>query len=351
VLAALAVLVACWSAPLIDEVVHEPGNLTMLRRTLGADRARLGADAAWHAVVQAFGTPPWWLESRADNASRFTDIAVSPSRPSILAFLALVGVLGLGLLQWRRLTQPSAAALGLALIAALAAVAAATPAERVITVGYTMLWGSPAGMFAWLAAGLALAGLLARARRPELGRAARAAGLAVAALLGVWAASADSPQPNRWIYEPARALTNELEEALPPGRSVYVRPSTGELGFKAYPLIVYALRQHGVRPLVVPESVESMGGWYGVTGRRYDTSVAVLEGEAELPAGGRVVARVPVEEGPTASAGRPLRLVVIPNARGAAARPPGLGGRGRVAVIAGLAIEGFAKSREAGRRE
>jgi hypothetical protein len=319
-LAALLVLAVSWSAPLIDEVVHEPGNLTMLRRTFSADRATLGSDAAWHAIVQAFGVPPWWLESRADNASRFTDIAVSPSRPSILAFLALVGLLGLALLNWRRVTEASAAVLGLVLVAALAAVAAATPTERVITVGYTMLWGSPAGMFAWLAAGLGLLGLLAGARRrylPKLGpfaasRAAPAAGLALTALVAIWAAGTDSPKPNRWIYAPARALVDELEAAVPPGRSVFVRPSTGELGYKAYPLIVYALRRNGDRPLVVPQSVESMGGWYGVTGRRYDTSVAVLEGEAALPAGGRIVARIPVDEGPDGGTERPLRLVLIP---------------------------------------
>jgi hypothetical protein len=103
-----------------------------------------------------------------------------------------------------------------------------------------------------------------------------------------------------------------VEAAVPPERSVYVRPSTGEVGYKAYPLIVYALRRHGNRPLVVPQSVESMGGWYGATGRRYDTSVAVLEGDAEMPAGGRVVARIPVDEGPDGGTGRPLRLVLIP---------------------------------------
>ena len=321
VLAALLVLAVSWSAPLIDEIVHEPGNLTMLRRTFTADRVTLGSDAAWHAVVQAFGAPPWWLESRGSNASRFTDLAVSPSRLSIIAFLALVGLLGLLLLQWRRRpTEATAAALALVLIAALGADAAATPAERAITVGYTMLWGSPAGMFAWLAAGLGLLGLLARAQRrylPKLGaraagRAAPAAGLALIALVAIWSASTDSPKPNRWVYAPARALVDELEAALPPGRSVFVRPSTGELGYKAYPLIVYALRRNGDRPFVVPQSVESMGGWYGVTGRPYDTSVAVLEGDAALPADGRVVARIPVDEGPDGGTERPLRLVLIP---------------------------------------
>jgi hypothetical protein len=293
----------------------------MLRRTFTADRVTLGSDAAWHAVVQAFGAPPWWLESGGSNASRFTDIAVSPSRLSIVAFLALVGLLALLQLQWRRrVTEASAAALALVLVAGLGADAAATPAERAITVGYTTLWGSPAGMFAWLAAGLGLLGLLAGAQRRHLpklvpraaSRAAPAAGLAVTALLAVWAASTDSPKPNRWIYAPARALVDELEAALPPGRSVFVRPSTGELGYKAYPLIVYALRRNGDRPLGVPQSVESMGGWYGAAGRRYATSVAVLEGDAALPAGGRVVARIPVDEGPEGGPGRPLRLVLIP---------------------------------------
>jgi hypothetical protein len=319
-LAAVAVAAVSWSAPLIDEVVHEPGNLTQLRRTLTADRATLGADTGWHAIVKAFGAPPWWLESQVSGQEHLTDLIGPPSRASVLAFLTVVGLLAVGLAQWRHPATVVAAGLGVLLVGGLAVVAAVTPAERVITLGYTMQWGSPAGMFAWLAAGLGLLGAIVEASRragvergaPVARRAGALVGLAVVAVVASWAASADSPNSQRWIYDPARATVAELETALPPGRSVFVAPSTGEVGYQAYPLIVFALRRHGDRPLVVDSTVETVGPYYAVAGRSYDSSVVLVEGNAPVPEGGRVVARIPVEDAPATVTDHQLSVVLVP---------------------------------------
>ena len=279
--AALLVGIACWSAPLIDEIVHEPGNLTMLGRTLTAERTTLGASAGWHAAVRAFGAPPWWLRSDVGDGARFADMLTDPSRPSILAFLALVGLLAaVAVLCRRRREVVSAAVLGLVLIGALAALAAATPVERVITLGYTMQWGSPAGMFAWLAAALGVLAVLAPVRRFEpRGSGVLVAGLVLALAAGVWASADREPYPNRSVYEPARRIASELESKLPRDRTVFLEEGGGEVGYLSYPFLVYSLRRDGYRVLVVPRSVESMGSYYGVTKRRYDISVRLVEAD------------------------------------------------------------------------
>lgn len=319
-LAAILIAAVCWSAPLLDELVHTPGNLTLLERTFTADRATLGLHSAWNAVVHAFGVPPWWLKAHVDSPTHFFAVASSPSRPSILAFLALFGLLCLTLTQWRRSTTARAAALGLLLIGALALVAASTPSESVITLGYTMQWGSPAGMFTWLAGGLGLFGLVKEAHRRGLprflpnhirtGPASVGAGVALAAV-SIWAASSHSPDAQRWIYAPASTVIERIDDRVPAGRRVFLRPSTGEVGYQAYPLIVYALRRNGDRPFVTHTTVETLGDWYDVKGQRYDLSLAVIEGAAKIPAGSRVLARVPLDDGPPTVRNRMLTLVSL----------------------------------------
>lgn len=311
------VAVICWSAPVVDELAHRPGNLTLLWRTFAADRATLGIHSAWNAVVHAFGVPPWWLRAHVSSPTHFFDVAASPSRPSILTFLALIGLLGLGLVRWRRATISTASVLGLLLIGALALLTASTPGDSVLTLGYTMQWGSPAGMFTWLAAGLATITLV-RAPRLRLGRATAAAGLTCTAAVSVWAAAAGSePDVKRWIYEPAGEIVDKLDSAVPPGRRVFVQPGTGDVGSQAYPLMVYALRRNGDRPLIVQKATETMGAWYGVGGRPYDLSVAVIEGSAVVPKRGCVVDRVALDDAPPTVANRTLKLALVPCPRSA----------------------------------
>jgi hypothetical protein len=310
------VAVICWSAPLVDELVHRPGNLTQLWRTFTADRTTLGIHSAWNAVVHAFGVPPWWLRPHVSASTHFFDVAASPSRSSILAFLALIGLLGLGLVRWRRATTATASVLGLLLIGALGLVAASTPGENVITLGYTMQWGSPAGMFTWLAAGLGTITLLGLPRL-ELGRTTAAAGLACTVAVSLWTVSAGiEPDPKRWIYEPAGEVVDQLDSAVPAGRRVFVQPGTGDVGIQAYPLFVYALRGNGDRPLIEEKAAETtMGDWYGVEGRTYDLSVAVIEGDAAVPKRGCVVDRIALDDAPPTVTNRTLQLALVPCVR------------------------------------
>jgi hypothetical protein len=65
---------------------------------------------------------------------------------------------------------------------------------------------------------------------------------------------------------------------------------------------------------VTPRSVETMGSYYGVTGRRYDQSLLLAEGDAARPQSSRVIARVPLANPKGAST---LTVVLGPGGTGA----------------------------------
>src|SRR6202043_3112319 len=92
---------------------------------------------------------PWERKNEVRVASSSLATASAVAMLLVLVALAVVGVLR------RRAELWSGALIGLALCAGLAAVAASTPTMRVLaeTLGYTMWWGSPAGMFVWVMIG------------------------------------------------------------------------------------------------------------------------------------------------------------------------------------------------------
>jgi hypothetical protein len=137
----------------------------------------------------------------------------------------------------------------------------------------------------------------------------------------VWAVSAGTePDPKRWIYGPAGEVVDKLDSAVPPGRRVFVQPGTGDVGIQAYPLIVYALRRNGDRPLIEQKAAETtMGDWYGVEGRRpYDLTVAVIEGSAEVPRGGCLLEDIALDDAPPTVTNRTAKLVLVPGDAGSA---------------------------------
>ena len=155
VLSALLVAVVCWAPPTIDELKGSPGNLTEVARTAEANHSTLGSAVGWHAVVLAVGVRPWWLRDPAYPFGRKREVRVSPSRiatvTTLLALAALLLVAAIGFLR-RRAELWVGALIALSLFAALAAVAASTPTMPLLaaTLGYTLWFGSPAGMFIWV---------------------------------------------------------------------------------------------------------------------------------------------------------------------------------------------------------
>lgn len=290
-LAAALVVVVLWVPPVVDVVANDPSNVEVLARTAVAERPKVGAEAAWHSVVRAFGVPPWWVRERVDALGRFLDTAEAPHPLSLVSFLLVVaGLLLVAVVAWLRERGVAvAAALALVVVGAFAVLTATTPTERVLTLGYTMQWGSAAGMFAWLALGLGSAALLAPVRARRI-RVPVAPGLALVAIAGALVGIAQPGDSRAWWYEPARSAVDRLDSELRPGATVFVARAP----FEVYGALTYALRRQGVRVLVAPRYVEAMGSYYDVTGRRYDRSVVLEAGDQPPPEGGRILARIPI---------------------------------------------------------
>ncbi len=286
VVAALAVLVICWTPPVIDQVSQSPGNLTAAVRTATATKATLGATVGWRAVVRAIGVPPWWLIKPHTPWDRKVDVRVAPRLLSTISCLLMLGALlavaALGLLR-RRADLCAGALIALALCAALAAVAATTPATHLLasTLGYTMWWGSPAGMFVWLMLGwsaVVLAGDrgLARLRAPAF---ATALGVGAVAIAGTAVAATEGPDYHLSEYRPLGTMFAALDRGIPARRTVLLVGSLGNATMRFKMAARYALVRRGIRPLSVGAYFR-LGSWYELGHQRYDCVVYVNDGTA-----------------------------------------------------------------------
>ncbi|MCW2970069.1 MAG: hypothetical protein JWO23_1196, partial [Solirubrobacterales bacterium] len=318
-LAALLVAAVCWTPPLIDQIQGNPGNLTAVLRTAKANPPTLGAGVGWHAVVRAIGVPPWWLRDPASPWERKHEVrASSGAFATISTIVILLGLLALavaGVLR-RQAELWAGALIALALCAGLAAVAASTPTMRVLaeTLGYTMWWGSPAGMFVWVMVGWGTLATLAEAGLPRLRAPELASVAGVVALAGVATVVAVSERPDyhRPEYRPLSAVYAGLEQGIPTQRTVLLIGSLGNDTFRFKMAARFALVRRGIRPLSPGKDVR-LGSWYEQDHRRYDCVVYVKDGTAR-PAGPSSAARRSSRARPAGSArptspGGPARLL------------------------------------------
>jgi hypothetical protein len=314
-LGAAAAGAACWSLPLYDQIVRG-GNLGLAAKVASVSKPTLGLAGGWHAVVRAVGIPPWWLRIPSTPFDRVADVRTPPGALAVLSCVGVVALLaliaGLGLRR-RRGEVVSAALIGLALCAALASVAAFTPTRPslVTSLGYTMWWGSAAGMWAWLVAAWGmvtllepqrlLVGLLAgragrradaggrwlRGRLPVL---AWTAGVAGALGSGTAVALAERPDQDQPEYKPVREVVARVAGALRPGdHRIRVAGAHSFIAFDFKAAIIYALRLRGLRP-VASNATARLSDFYESRGRPYDRTAYVWEGRRAT--GGAVVARV-----------------------------------------------------------
>jgi hypothetical protein len=188
------------------------------------------------------------------------------------------------------------------------------------TLGYTMWWGSQAGMWVWLM--LAWAGwvglgvalrALARlwASRRDLGRAPFAVArarmpasapvlartlaciVAVIATAAVGSAVARNEKPDEHapLYRPTAALAARLDRAIASGRTVKLLGSLNIATMPIKPALRYFLVRHGVRPLA-PGSFLRLGRWYELYGRPYQVVVYVENGTGAPAKGVQLLDRV-----------------------------------------------------------
>jgi hypothetical protein len=311
-LAALAVAALCWSAPIADQIAHTPGNFSVLTKEATTPESKQGPGRAWRAVVRAIGVPPRWLRApetkigRVSGVSggdygdtRLRDLSTAPSVASRLTcVLLLLALAAVGALGWRhgRLDLAAAAAIGLVLCGALAAMVAATPTKATNTLGYMLWWGSVAGMWVWLTLVWSAVVLLERARAPAQLTGARvraraaAAGAVVVAVVGAGVAAAARADTHEPYYRATRALASSLDRWVPSGESVRLTQRGGVM-VAIEPTIRYTLRRHGVRALGHYAN-RRPGAWYELDGRPFEQIVSV-NGDAPAPfSPATVVARV-----------------------------------------------------------
>jgi hypothetical protein len=297
-LAALAVLVICWTPAAIDQVSQRPGNLTSVVRTATATKATLGTTVGWRAVVRAIGVPPWWLIDPHSPWDRKVDVRVAPRLVSSVSCLLMLGALlalaAVGLRR-RRADLCAGALIALALCAALAGVAATTPNTHLLasTLGYTMWWGSPVGMFVWIVLGWSAAVMasergLGRLRVPAF---ATALGVGAAALAGTAVAATEKPDYHLAEYRPLGTMFAGLNRGIPPGRTVLLVGTLGNATMRFRMAARYALVRHGIRPLS-PGAFFRLGTWYELDHHRYDCVVYVNDGSVRPGKGAAMISRV-----------------------------------------------------------
>jgi hypothetical protein len=204
-------------------------------------------------------------------------------------------------LRRRRADVAAAGLVALALFVALAALVASTPSEPdlVVSIVYTLGWGSPAGMFAWLALAWGIATLWLPRSRPSGQRASRlgpALGLVASAAVATAVAVSPEPDSREQAYEPSRTISARLEAAVSGERSVLVRAWTeragGLLQFDIYTAVVYALRKHGLAVKTPDRTMTSLLG-HSYRAVRSESHEVVLVGDRSPPPGkARVLAHI-----------------------------------------------------------
>jgi hypothetical protein len=276
ILTVVAVMV-CWSGPLLDEIVHRPGNAETLVRTAFSGTPTTGFESGVRAVTHTTGVPPWWLSIPSGASDRLADIAKPVGAGSLVSAAAILAMLvALCALAIRRRRRDVALAAGLALVMspAIGLVAGGNPTKGllVLSLGYTLWWGSVAGAWAWMTLMIGSLALVAPQRLEPLRRPAALAGLAAlgaAIAIARLAAAGPGEDLQKPRYAPMRALAEGLEAKLPDGATVLV-VGTASSGFGAqfdYLMgSIYALRHGGAR--VVTTQFGALGGSYDPRGRQ-----------------------------------------------------------------------------------
>jgi hypothetical protein len=321
-IAALLAGLTCWSAPIVDELTGRPGNLTLVVEAALSHGPTLGLAAGFRAVVHAIGIPPWWLQSPSNPFGRAAEVRAPVSAfaaISCIGFLSALVLVGAAGLRRRRKDVPAAAAIGLGLCLSLAAVTSSNPTRPSLipSLGYTLWFGSAAGMWVWVTLGWSIATLYgARLRWPARSRPARedaspaggnaaharastarapalgiALGLLATLAVGATVALGEGPDQDSAEYRPVKAVEAAVERALAPSdRSVLVLGAHDFTAFDFRAAVVYDLRRRGIR-VYDPAASVRLGSWYEPAGNGVDATVYVYD-EKSPPKHGRVIARI-----------------------------------------------------------
>jgi len=268
----IALGVACWAAPVIQEVTGHPGNLTEL---LGRGHGRAEGWLLGFRALGAGATPPpiWWSTGDVGSHTAITTIA---SRSPVGGVIALGVVVGVALWAWRSHRQELAAlaAVGIVACAGLIVTFARVPVAGAFP-PYLITVVFPAGALAWAAVVYAavLAAQNARASKPTHRKAGSrrrltALGLLPLAVLAALSFRLQSDEFQRafdWGLVPiVHKATLQIEHDVGPGRvRVVVVGLHGTSTYGVMTGIAAQLVAKGYRPEVTGfEAPASLGPAY-----------------------------------------------------------------------------------------
>jgi hypothetical protein len=352
VIVGLLVALICWSAPLVDEITHSPGNLSAIASAVGGQGKTEGARTGWRALARAVGVPPRWLrtpESEVYDRSgrqvgvvsggdygdtRLRDVWRRPTALATISALLVLCALALTTLASIRARRGDLVAGGVisaVLCGSFAAVASATPVRGVHSLGYTLWWGSVVGMWVWLlllwsSAVLASSWVTGRRRRPESGHstsltraAARwwplgAIGALAACALAL--AAGEQPDAHQPEFRPSQTITARLDRVVRRGDTVLLM----QRGFAALPLqpqVNYSLLRRGAH-VVIDDGRLRLRTSHELGGHPYDLQVEVAEAQQPASTRASVLARVRLEAAPWLPGMDAPRVITISTARPAA---------------------------------
>lgn len=296
-IAAAVVALVCWSAPIIEQLQHDPGNLVRAYRLATDDHPTVGWRVGWSTTAHAVGMPAWWMQPAPGLAERLLEPQHAPLERRLSAIAVMAALAVLLALAWRRRRRDLVAGLALAalLIVAVALVAGSIPSGQlgIAALVYVLVWATPAGMWVWL-----MLGWSAWALRPvSLPRWVAPAGVAAVGLLAVAiAAGRDYDDPER--YPPGTKDYAGLERvaaAVSAGA-----PRDGPVLLDVPPLlresiayrnaIAYRLRTDGVPFVVPPAMANELGSEYRASRGGFTHVISANDSEAPQPPPGRVLA-------------------------------------------------------------
>jgi hypothetical protein len=219
---------ACWAAPIIQQITGRPGNLTALVHSEAAGR-QTGLIFALKGLAATIQPPPFWWPYQGQPL-RTALVVDSRSAPLAVLLLALVAASMLAALFWlRSRSLATLAAIGLLTSGAALLTFSRIPQTNIPGVGnyrtslsYLMLSMVPAGLLDVLTIGTAVVLTGQQVIRPRVrwaGRGARAAAVPLLALaaVGVISQLPGFPGDARGA-EMVSAATRRVERAVPPGQ-------------------------------------------------------------------------------------------------------------------------------------
>jgi hypothetical protein len=305
-IAAALIGLVCWSAPIFDEIRHDPGNLTLAYRIATDDHPTGGAKAGWKTAARAIGVVPWWVKRSRAQYERVVEPMRVPVATTVSLVLLLAGLLVLLVVALRRRRHELSAGLALAtlLILSVALVAGSIPSSTLgfAALTYVLVWTSPAGMWVWL-----MLAWSAWALRPtfhrEIARRTVASGLAglvaVAAVATLVALGRDYDDPERLPpglkdYPRVEATSARVAEAVAGSRGVLLDvPIQVRNSLTFQSAVAYALRRKGITIYAPRRLSREMGRQYQPSPGAYDRIVVIRDGDAPILPGSRPVVRIP----------------------------------------------------------